>query len=170
MNNQTGSNLQKVFWGVDRNTLLIICLFGITVIGSIWLYVWSMVETEYQAEVQYMEREGHNLAKIFEERTRRVIGTAAFQLAEVKDIYEQAGKSNEIFVNLMKYGRLAPGLYNLNLYDESGTLMATRGILRSPTRILQQEYFQVHAQQQKSWIFVGKPFVDPQSSMQNLPG
>ena len=169
MNNQTGSNLQKVVWSVDRNTLLIICLFGIIIIGSIWLYVWSMVETEYQAEVQHMEREGHNLAKIFEERTRRVIGTAAFQLAEVKDIYEQSGKGNEIFVNLMKYGRLAPGLYNLDLYDESGTLMATMGILRSPTRILQQEYFQVHAQQQKSWIFVGKPVVDPQSSMQTFP-
>lgn len=141
----------------SRWPLALVVLFGVVLIGLVWIAVVSKAMQEEQSEIVAIERRTMNLARAFQEHTTRTLGGADQALRFVKYQYERQGEALDIAA-AVEQGMIVSDLFNqIGVIDANGiyTLSSLPGFKR--VDLSDREHFRVHKDDPGLGLFVSKP-------------
>ena len=155
-------NIMEAFAGdlpAFRHVSAVIVLFGILMLGFIWISLFYKVHSEKQMEINSAIKETGNLARAFEENTLRTIKSADQTVLFLKYLYEKEGRAIDI-PQYIKEGRLANQPFVLlAMIDENGVLAASSQNPFVSSNLGDREHFLVHKDFDSGELFISRPVV-----------
>lgn len=140
-----------------NNISTILIVFGIFLIGCIWVTLYHKIDNEKEIEINNAIKVTTNLAYAFEEHMSRTINSADQAVLFLKYQYEKEGQSINI-PQYIKEGRFANLPFVLmGIINENGDLILCSQAPFVPSNLKDREHFRVHQNTNSGNLFISKP-------------
>lgn len=144
-------------WGHMRITAVIVG-FAVTLVGVLWLFTFSRISFEHQAELVAVTRANANLAKAFEENVYRNLLAIDDTLLYLKAEFEERGHIDPEIISRVKKTRSIP-LLHLSVADENGVITASSLPSLIGVSITAGEYYRHLAAADDGQPYFARPFI-----------
>lgn len=141
----------------SRNISIVIILFGLFLLFSIWIGLYYKVQSERQLEIDNAIKDVSKFTRAFEEHTVRTIKGADQTLLSLKHQYEKEGRNIDIPRYAKDEGVVSQPVLQLSVADENGQLFAGSLVPFIAVNIKDREHFLVHKDVDRGQLFVSKP-------------
>ena len=151
--------LNHPIWGRDGSRgLYLIPVFGVCIVGTLWLAVLNMLANEERSSAATAMRSVEGIASIFEHRTLRAIRDADRTALLIKYLFERDGSVD--IAGIIKNGLIPGEAYLLvSMTDAGGQVIATSEPRALAIQVSERDYFQRHAAQNTADLDISKPTI-----------
>ena len=141
-----------------RNISTVTVIFGIVLLGVIWVGLYCKVQSERQLEIDNAIKETATYARMFEEHTIRTLRGLDEITLFLKYQAENDGQGSIDLPRLIKERRFEgqPFLV-MGMLNENGDLAASSHVPFVSLNNSDLEYFQAHREADSGKLFIGKP-------------
>jgi len=139
------------------NIRIVVVLFGIFLLCSIWIGLYYKVESERQLEIDGAIKETGNFARSFEEHTLRTIKSADQTAVFLKYEYEREGSNINIPFRINEGRFISEPFVLLSVAKENGDLVDSSQVPFVTSNLKDREHFRVHSDFDSKKLFISKP-------------
>lgn len=147
---------------------LLLLIFCITLLGFSWHNLYSRVNSDYETEISSVYRENSNLVRAFADHLRQNLQVVDATLLFVKLQYENNGHVTETIREVLSRRPASP-IDELLILDNTGKVLAPTSNRGYPRDMIMFEMFNVHAQRDSGFLWIGKPVFDHTSRKWLIP-
>lgn len=136
----------------------LVALIGVLLLALTWGTVFLLIERDYRAEIESVNRENRNLAKSFEEHVNRTLSGADNQLDLIAAEYEREKTITPAIRALLDAAPLDQAIIQTAVIDRGGNYIASRlGRALKLKNVAFREYFQNHRESDSRGLVISAP-------------
>lgn len=154
---------------VAANISRMLMVFGLFLIGYIWVDLYYGIQAERDLGLQSASKETANLARTFEEHTLRTIKSADQTAFVIKQQVESAAAPVNIAQYLKQGQPIGQPFVRLRVIDADGAILASSEASEKNFDSRYYEHFFVHRSVDSGQLFIGRPVWDPYSAKWAIP-
>lgn len=140
-----------------KNLKKFIIIFGLFILGFIWLSLLYKIENERKIETNNAIKATANLARVFEEHTLRTLKNADQALLFLKFQYEKEGRRIDISQYVREDRFSNQPFVLMGVINENGDFVTSSQESFVPSNLKDREHFFVHKDFDSETLFISKP-------------
>lgn len=134
-------------------------VFGLALIGLLWICVAQLVWTERMSLQRSSEQDTANIALVVEQNVERTSSELDRILKFLRETYESNGYKADWPKLVQEKFTIDDQTVQIAVIDKTGMMITSTAMLypRKPINLSDREHFQVHVHSKRDFLFISKP-------------